>query len=91
MKPRSIWLLALIPAVAILSAAAAEAADRNKSRYRASPDPAYEYDRSTGKRIYSRPDRNGWYPHDSNQLKVGSRIWWEQMEREGRTGRPDWQ
>jgi hypothetical protein len=30
------------------------------------------------------PNAYGWYPHDSNQLAVGSQIWWEQMDREGR-------
>jgi len=35
----------------------------------------------------SYPNEFGWYPHDSNQLTVGSRIWWDQMEREGRLGR----
>jgi hypothetical protein len=33
-------------------------------------------------------DNSAWYPNDANQLKLGSRIWWEQMEREGRLGRP---
>ena len=34
----------------------------------------------------SKPDASGWWPHDSNELAVGSQIWFEQMEREGRFG-----
>jgi hypothetical protein len=30
------------------------------------------------------PDANGWYPHDANQLKFGSALWWDQMLRENR-------
>jgi hypothetical protein len=30
------------------------------------------------------PDANGWYPHDSNELKFGSKLWWDQMLRENR-------
>jgi hypothetical protein len=30
------------------------------------------------------PDANGWFPHDSSQLKFGSQLWWDQMLREGR-------
>lgn len=30
------------------------------------------------------PDRYGWFPHDANQLKFGSALWWEQMLRENR-------
>jgi hypothetical protein len=41
---------------------------------------------STGARLYDRPDQNGWYPRVADQLKVGSAIWFEQMEREGRFG-----
>jgi hypothetical protein len=32
----------------------------------------------------SHPDENGWFPHDANQLAVGSALWWEQMQRENR-------
>jgi hypothetical protein len=30
------------------------------------------------------PDENGWFPHDSNELKFGSALWWDQMLRENR-------
>jgi hypothetical protein len=29
---------------------------------------------------------SGWYPRDANQLPFGSKIWYQQMEREGRFG-----
>jgi hypothetical protein len=37
---------------------------------------------------YRQPRQGGapasdWYPHDSSQLPVGSKRWWEQKEREG--------
>jgi hypothetical protein len=38
------------------------------------------------KRIYDDRDRHSWYPRDADQLKFGSQIWFEQMEREGRFG-----
>ena len=31
---------------------------------------------------------DGWYPHDSTQLPVGSQRWWDQKESEGSAGRP---
>jgi hypothetical protein len=34
----------------------------------------------------SEPNAYGWYPHNSNELAVGSRIWFDQMERERRFG-----
>jgi hypothetical protein len=37
-------------------------------------------------RLYAEPDRFGWYPRDANRLKIGSRIWFDQMEAEGRFG-----
>ena len=30
----------------------------------------------------------GWYEHIADHLPIGSKIWWEQMEREGRGGFP---
>jgi hypothetical protein len=30
--------------------------------------------------------RPAWYPHDSNALPFGSKIWWEQKERESGGG-----
>jgi hypothetical protein len=30
------------------------------------------------------PNEYGWYPHDPERLAFGSRIWWDEMEREGR-------
>jgi hypothetical protein len=45
-----------------------------------------ERDPYSGQRIYDDRDRFGWYPRDANQLKFGSKIWFEQMEAEGRFG-----
>ena len=30
----------------------------------------------------------GWYEHIADHLPFGSKIWWEQMDREGRGGFP---
>ena len=30
----------------------------------------------------------GWYEHIADHLPIGSKIWWEQMDREGRGGFP---
>lgn len=85
-----IWkLLAVVPIAAVAFGATADAAERAKKRYQSNSE-AYEIDRRTGERIYSRPDRHGWYPHDAEKLKFGSQLWWDQMEREGRIGRRDW-
>jgi hypothetical protein len=40
----------------------------------------------TSQRFIDRPDRFGWYPRNADQLKIGSRIWFDQMEAEGRFG-----
>ena len=66
----------------LLATAAADAAERSRKKW--------VQNKPSAERIYSQPDANGWYPRDSNQLKFGSRIWWEQMEREGRTGQRPW-
>jgi hypothetical protein len=50
-------------------------------------DYDYDYYSAHGHdRIYDDRDRYGWYPRDANQLKFGSKIWFEQMEAEGRFG-----
>jgi len=30
----------------------------------------------------------GWYDHNADRLPIGSFIWWEEMEAEGRAGNP---
>jgi hypothetical protein len=66
----------------VVSTSLAMSAERPKKK-------TFKDDRAT-ERIYSQPDANGWYPRDARLLKFGSQLWWEQMEREGRTGRRDW-
>ena len=75
----------LAASVLLVSTGVAIASQHSKK----SPRTRYQhrYVRKSG-RIYDRPDANGWFPRDANRLKVGSAIWWEQMEREGRVGRP---
>ena len=83
-KRRPACVTAVCAAVALaFAASAATAAEREKPRKKA-------YKERQTERIYSQADENGWYPQDARLLKFGSRIWWEQMEREGRTGRRDW-
>ncbi|MEQ1648966.1 MAG: hypothetical protein ABL898_10300 [Hyphomicrobiaceae bacterium] len=73
--------LAAFLAIAI-STSIASASEKSKKKYEKSDNSA--------ERTYVRPDANGWYPRDTRLLKFGSQLWWEQMEREGRTGRRDW-
>ena len=63
--------------VAIPLAEADPRPKRSKTYAKPYPEPRRLYD-----------DRDRWYPNDANQLRVGSRIWWDQMEKEGRIGRP---
>lgn len=72
---RTTALAFILTAAALAAAMPADA--RSKDRQLRSP---------SGERIYDRPDRFGWYPRDSNQLKFGSAIWFQQMEAEGRFG-----
>ncbi len=72
----------LCTAVAVSAATAAEKTRKKKI--------IYQQQRPAAERIYSEPDANGWYPRDSRLLKFGSKIWWEQMEQEGRIGRREW-
>jgi len=51
---------------------------RHAKRYVGHPDPY-----SAVPQKY--PTEYGWYPHDPEQLAFGSRLWWDEMEREGRT------
>jgi hypothetical protein len=39
-----------------------------------------------GNAAYDSNATPAWYPHDSNALPFGSKIWWEQKEREGGGG-----
>jgi hypothetical protein len=56
------------------------AAEKTKSKLKQQLPPQAQ----AQKRIYDDRDKDRWYPRDSNQLRFGSQIWWEQMEREGR-------
>jgi hypothetical protein len=67
--------------VASGSADQAEAKSRKKVY-----DGYSENYRYRGRPVYD--DNSRWYPNDADQLKIGSRIWYDQMEREGRMGRP---
>ena len=63
-------------------AAPAEAGTRaKKHRHHAAQDGQYQKYR----RI---PDAGGYYEHIADKLPVGSSVWWEQMSRERRSGRP---
>jgi hypothetical protein len=63
-------------------AAPADAASRaKKHRYQATQGGQYQ--------AYKRaPDAGGYYEHIADKLPFGSSIWWEQMSRERRSGRP---
>jgi hypothetical protein len=74
-------LVAAVTVVALVAGMAnAGAAQKRHHKPWYGYNGAYRYE----KQRY--PDANGWYPHDSNELAVGSRIWFDQMEREGRFG-----
>ena len=64
----------------------ADAAERERST-RSAKATAKSNSSAPTQRLYDDRDAAGWYPRDSRQLKFGSRIWWEQMEAEGRSGR----
>ena len=50
-------------------------------------DHAQRYVRHLSTHSYRGPkhlDSNGWYPHDSSKLPIGTRKWFDQMLRENR-------
>jgi len=81
MKP----LVAAVAAMSLVAGSAYDAVYSKPYKHHAKRYVGHAVPYSGGKQRY--PNEYGWYPHDSNQLAVGSQIWWEQMEREGRLGR----
>jgi hypothetical protein len=89
MKAKSVTVVA----IAVVSLVASSAFDANAKGYAKSHkhhhanrhDHRYAVPDHGYKQAY--PDASGWFPHDSNQLQFGSKLWWEQMEREGRLNR----
>jgi transketolase C-terminal domain/subunit len=74
--------LALIATLAFTAfAVPADAAPLKKYRYYVQDD---DYDYYYVRRDRRRPPRQ--IEYDANKLPYGSRIWWEQMEREDRAG-----
>jgi hypothetical protein len=70
-----ILALTLALPLAAVTSDAASAQSRTKARKPAYPQRKPVYD-----------DRSAWYPNNADKLKIGSRIWWDQMAREGRIG-----
>lgn len=63
-------------------AASAESARKYKKQYSAGQN-GVAANRYRQNRASSDPNATpDWYPHDSSQLPVGSKRWWEQKERE---------
>jgi hypothetical protein len=74
-------LVAAVAAVALVAGMAnASAAQKRPHKRWYGYDGAHRYGKQR------QPGANGWYPHDSSELAVGSRRWFDQMEREGRFG-----
>jgi hypothetical protein len=76
--------LLIIAAASFLVAAPMSAtadAPRKRTKSNAIAKPA-----EPPRRVYDGRDR--WYPNNANQLRFGSQIWWDQMQKEGRIGRP---
>jgi hypothetical protein len=65
----------------------ADAVDHSKSRKHHAKTHHPRYVGPGQNYMHKYPDASGWFPHDSNELPFGSRLWWEQMEREGRLNR----
>jgi hypothetical protein len=86
---REVVMRALFAACLVLGLAAgiagqaadAAAARKHKKQYSAgqSGPAAYRYRRTRGADPNARPD---WYPHVQNELPFGSKLGWEQQERE---------
>jgi hypothetical protein len=73
-------LVGAVAAICVIAGVAtANAAQRHRKNW-------VGYDAPSRHEKQRHPNAYGWYPHDSNELAVGSRIWWDQMEREGRLG-----
>ena len=74
-----IVLLAILPLAAMATLSTVQAANQRPRAWKL-------HKSQTQPRLYDDRDRFGWYPRVADQLKVGSQIWFEQMEREGRFG-----
>jgi hypothetical protein len=72
--------VATLLAASMVVGIAGEASAAQKRKYKHNYH-SYRYEQGYGYRADS-----GWYPRDSNQLRYGSRLWFDQMEREGRFG-----
>lgn len=63
----------ILPAATTIDAAAQSYVRKKHRAWQAPP-----------RRVYD--DNSVWYPNNADKLKFGSRIWWDQMQREGRLG-----
>jgi hypothetical protein len=68
-------IAAAIAALVMVPMTDASAKERSRTKWKQTAEPRRLYD-----------DRDRWYPNNADRLKIGSRIWWDQMEREGRLG-----
>jgi hypothetical protein len=73
----SACLTAALATLLLAPSIADAAASKSKRQWSKERPPA---------RLYDDRDRFGWYPRNADQLKIGSRIWFDQMEAEGRFG-----
>jgi hypothetical protein len=80
--------LAILMVIAITMVGDAYADDKRAStaRQARTNQSARKSEKPDIPRQYDDRDRSGWYPRDANQLKFGSKLWFEQMEAEGRFG-----
>ncbi len=82
-------IISVLAVLAIIGASApALAAERDPST-KAAKVKSTQHRAAPGERVYDDRDATRWYPRDANKLKFGSRIWWDQMEAEGRLSRPE--
>jgi hypothetical protein len=73
MSAASALTVALPLAVVVADAAAAQGRAKGRKASTLPRKPVYD-------------DNSAWYPNNADKLKIGSRIWWDQMAREGRIG-----
>lgn len=68
---------------------AASARKHKKKQYSARQSTSAGYADRAGSERYRTNVTPDWYPRDSSQLPFGSKLWWEQKERESGGGNRD--
>jgi hypothetical protein len=78
---RKIGIGAVVVALAVAVSAASTAVDAHSKKKK-----KRSYERPSAAQRYSAPRESDYHEYIADRLPFGSKLWWEQMDREGRGG-----